>query len=326
MIAGHRVPCSLAVLKRFGPGDRAPLLPDGGLDARPRLPGRSAELSDLLDRLDAGGRGGRPGISGQGLPAVPRGCSLPCTQGARVGRRAIAGWTPKGPSVRPFSAAGDRPCGTAGGDGECLTRSGGRRRWWCGWDLGHALDRRGPDRRGLSDGGAGGGDRGASTERLLRAVAVGARSAPTVVFDATPATGGGGGGRSVRGGSPEGRSTSCGGGRQAGDQVSDVTRPEQVAESVTVNFTWPAAATEVAVRLRAQGQGRVVVSRRSPVWVRPANSSTARPSGASTPSPSRSPRTSPTLGVTVQVVRPGFVRSKMTAGLKPGRSPSPRRT
>ena len=105
-----------------------------------------------------------------------------------------------------------------------------------------------------------------------------------------------------------------------GDQVSDVTRPERVAESVTVNFTWPAAAlAEVAVRLRAQGQGRVVVlSSIAGVRVRPANylyGSAKR--GLDAFALSLGEDLARTRGSSVHVVRPGFVRSKMTAGLKP---------
>ncbi len=164
-----------------------------------------------------------------------------------------------------------------------------------------------------------GRDRGRLDEAASRAVAVGARSAPTVVFDAT---------RPQEAGEVVGRCAAAAGGPvdlvvvavgRLGDQVSDVTRPEQVAESVTVNFTWPAAAlTEVAVRLRAQGQGRVVVlSSIAGVRVRPANylyGSAKRGLDAFALSLAEDLAHS---GVTVQVVRPGFVRSKMTAGLKP---------
>ncbi|HLG67902.1 MAG TPA: SDR family NAD(P)-dependent oxidoreductase [Acidimicrobiales bacterium] len=92
--------------------------------------------------------------------------------------------------------------------------------------------------------------------------------------------------------------------------------PARVAEMATVNFTWPAAAmAAVAGRLCAQGHGRLVVlSSVAGVRVRRANyvygatkagldgfalglADTLRGSGAS-----------------VQIVRPGFVRTKMTAG------------
>ena len=207
-----------------------------------------------------------------------------------------------------------------GGDGECLTPSATADGGGVGWDLGHrVVDRRGPDRRGLSDGGAGrpgpraprrSGFAGRGRRRPLGADGRLRRH---------PATGGGGGGRScaaAAGGPVDLVVVAVG---RLGDQVSDVTRPEQVAESVTVNFTWPAAAlTEVAVRLRAQGQGRVVVlSSIAGVRVRPANylyGSAKRGLDAFALSLAEDLAHS---GVTVQVVRPGFVRSKMTAGLKP---------
>ncbi|MGO9456248.1 MAG: SDR family NAD(P)-dependent oxidoreductase [Acidimicrobiales bacterium] len=164
-----------------------------------------------------------------------------------------------------------------------------------------------------------GRDRGRLDEAASRAVAGGASSAPTVVFDAT---------RPQEAKEVIDRCVAAAGGSvdlvvvavgALGEQESDVTRPERVAESVTVNFTWPAAAlAEVAVRLRAQGQGRVVVlSSIAGVRVRPANylyGSAKR--GLDAFAVSLGEDLTGT-GVSVHVVRPGFVRSKMTAGLKP---------
>ena len=103
-----------------------------------------------------------------------------------------------------------------------------------------------------------------------------------------------------------------------GDQLRDEVDPAKVAEMVTVNFTWPAeAVTSAMVRLRAQGSGRVVVlSSVAGVRVRRANflygsakagldafalgqAEAARAEGAD---------------LKVQVVRPGFVHTKMTKG------------
>jgi decaprenylphospho-beta-D-erythro-pentofuranosid-2-ulose 2-reductase len=164
-----------------------------------------------------------------------------------------------------------------------------------------------------------GRDGGGLDEASSRALAGGALSAPTVVFDAT---------RPREAEEVVDRCVAAAGGSvdlvvlavgMLGDQGSDMTRPERVAESVTVNFTWPAAAlTAVAVRLRAQGQGRVVVlSSIAGVRVRPANylyGSAKR--GLDAFAVSLGGDLAGT-GVSVHVVRPGFVRSKMTAGLKP---------
>jgi decaprenylphospho-beta-D-erythro-pentofuranosid-2-ulose 2-reductase len=164
-----------------------------------------------------------------------------------------------------------------------------------------------------------GRDSGRLDEAASRALAGGARSAPTVVFDAT---------RPQEAADVVDRCVAAAGGSvdlvvmavgMLGDHGRDVTRPERVAELVTVNFTWPAAAlAEVAVRLRAQGQGRVVVlSSIAGVRVRPANylyGSAKRGLDAFAASLGEELRGS---GVSVHVVRPGFVRSKMTEGLKP---------
>ncbi len=101
-----------------------------------------------------------------------------------------------------------------------------------------------------------------------------------------------------------------------GDQEHDEHDPAAVAEVVTVNFTWPAAAvTEAARRLRHQGHGRIVVlSSVAGVRVRRANyvygSSKAGLDGFCLGLQEACRGT----GVAVQVVRPGFVHTKMTAG------------
>jgi decaprenylphospho-beta-D-erythro-pentofuranosid-2-ulose 2-reductase len=101
-----------------------------------------------------------------------------------------------------------------------------------------------------------------------------------------------------------------------GDQEHDERVPGRVADVATVDFTWPAAAlAAVAERLRAQGSGRVVVlSSVAGVRVRRANyvyGAAKAGLDAYAVGLSEALRGS---GVRVHVVRPGFVRSKMTAG------------
>ncbi|MGH9108823.1 MAG: SDR family NAD(P)-dependent oxidoreductase [Acidimicrobiales bacterium] len=97
----------------------------------------------------------------------------------------------------------------------------------------------------------------------------------------------------------------------------DELDPGRTSEAVTVGFTWPAAAlAAVASRLRQQGHGRIVVlSSVAGVRVRRANfvygSAKAGLDGYAL-GLSEALRGS---GVTVQVVRPGYVRTRMTAGL-----------
>ena len=101
-----------------------------------------------------------------------------------------------------------------------------------------------------------------------------------------------------------------------GQQERDETDPARVAEVLTVNFTWPAAAlAEVGNRLRTQGAGRLVVlSSVAGVRTRRANyvygSAKAGLDGYATGMAEALRGT----GAAVQVVRPGFVHTKMTAG------------
>jgi decaprenylphospho-beta-D-erythro-pentofuranosid-2-ulose 2-reductase len=101
-----------------------------------------------------------------------------------------------------------------------------------------------------------------------------------------------------------------------GDQEVDEVDPSATATALTVNFTWPAAAlAAAAARLRRQGQGRIIVlSSVAGVRVRRANyvygSSKAGLDGYAL-GLAESLRGS---GVRLQVVRPGFVRTKMTEG------------
>jgi decaprenylphospho-beta-D-erythro-pentofuranosid-2-ulose 2-reductase len=101
-----------------------------------------------------------------------------------------------------------------------------------------------------------------------------------------------------------------------GDQERDEGDPGRVADVATVDFTWPAAAlAAVSERMRAQGTGRVVIlSSVAGVRVRRANyvygAAKAGLDGYAV-GLSEALRGS---GVRVHVVRPGFVRTKMTAG------------
>ena len=103
---------------------------------------------------------------------------------------------------------------------------------------------------------------------------------------------------------------------ELGLQEADETDPERVARMVTVNFTWPAAALSVvAAHLRRQGHGGIVVlSSVAGYRVRRSNyvygSAKAGLDGFALGLGEALRGT----GVTVHVVRPGFVRTKMTAG------------
>jgi decaprenylphospho-beta-D-erythro-pentofuranosid-2-ulose 2-reductase len=103
---------------------------------------------------------------------------------------------------------------------------------------------------------------------------------------------------------------------ELGDQVMDESDPARVAQMVTVNFTWPAAALAAASeRLKDQGHGRLVVlSSVAGVRIRRANyvyGATKAGLDAYSVGVAEALRGTP---VSVHVVRPGFVRTKMTQG------------
>jgi len=161
---------------------------------------------------------------------------------------------------------------------------------------------------------------GRDRERLASAAAeangAGARSTPIVLFDALEP------GRA--GATVEECFAAAGGDVDLvlvavgvlGDQAVDEADPSATAGVLTVNFTWPAAALAAAAdRLRRQGQGRIVVlSSVAGVRIRRANfiygSSKAGLDGYALGLAKALRGT----GVRVQVVRPGFVRTKMTEG------------
>jgi len=103
-----------------------------------------------------------------------------------------------------------------------------------------------------------------------------------------------------------------------GDQSTTEDDPTITTELFTVNLTWPAAAlAALRPRLIAQGTGHVAVfSSVAGVRVRRANYSygaTKAGLDALATGFGDSVRSS---GIKVQVIRPGFVRTKMTEGLK----------
>ncbi|MDE3065364.1 MAG: SDR family NAD(P)-dependent oxidoreductase, partial [Acidobacteriota bacterium] len=101
-----------------------------------------------------------------------------------------------------------------------------------------------------------------------------------------------------------------------GDQARDEDDAARAAESALVNFAWPSAAlAAVRGRLVAQGHGRVLVmSSIAAVRVR----RNAYLYGAAKAGLDRvglgMAESLAGTGVTLQVVRPAFVRTKMTAG------------
>ena len=104
-----------------------------------------------------------------------------------------------------------------------------------------------------------------------------------------------------------------------GDAAQDGMDARRIAETIAVNFAWPAAALgPVAQRLRAQGYGRIVVlSSVAGVRIRLANfiyGSSKAGLDAFARAVAQSLEGS---GVHLHVVRPGFVHTKMTAGLRP---------
>lgn len=108
---------------------------------------------------------------------------------------------------------------------------------------------------------------------------------------------------------------------ELGSQAVDEMDPYRVARMMTVNLTWPAAALSViADQLRRQGHGRIVVlSSVAGFRIRRSNFVYgAAKAGLDGFAVGLSEALRGT-GVTLHIVRPGFVRTKMTAG----RSPAP---
>ena len=93
--------------------------------------------------------------------------------------------------------------------------------------------------------------------------------------------------------------------------------PERTTEVVTASYTWPVVAlTRAAARLGEQGYGRIVVlSSAAAVRVRRANFVYASAKAGLDAFSVGLGEALRGTGVEVQVVRPGFVRTKMTTGL-----------
>ena len=108
------------------------------------------------------------------------------------------------------------------------------------------------------------------------------------------------------------------------DERADETDPTRVARCLTVNFTWPATAlSRVAQHLEEQGSGRaVVLSSVAGVRVRRSNFMYGSAKAGLDAYARSLNQTLGGSGASVMVVRPGFVRSKMTQG----RSPAPMAT
>jgi len=103
-----------------------------------------------------------------------------------------------------------------------------------------------------------------------------------------------------------------------GDQDADENDAEAAARMAAVNFSWPVAAlAEIRRRMVAQGTGRImVISSVAAIRVRRSNFLYG---GAKAGLDRLCEGLADSLlgtGVTLQILRPGFVRSKMTTGLK----------
>jgi decaprenylphospho-beta-D-erythro-pentofuranosid-2-ulose 2-reductase len=108
---------------------------------------------------------------------------------------------------------------------------------------------------------------------------------------------------------------------ELGDNDIDETDPDRVSALMSVNMTWPAAAlASVAARLRDQGRGRVIVlSSVAGYRVRRANFVYGAGKAGLDAFAIGLAESLRDTDVSVHVVRPGFVFTKMTAG----RSPAP---
>jgi decaprenylphospho-beta-D-erythro-pentofuranosid-2-ulose 2-reductase len=102
-----------------------------------------------------------------------------------------------------------------------------------------------------------------------------------------------------------------------GDAATDVREAARIVENITVNFVWPAAALgSVAQRLRDQGYGRIVVfSSVAGIRIRETNFIYGSAKSGLDGYAVGLTETLRGSGVKVQIVRPGFVRTKMTEGL-----------
>jgi decaprenylphospho-beta-D-erythro-pentofuranosid-2-ulose 2-reductase len=106
---------------------------------------------------------------------------------------------------------------------------------------------------------------------------------------------------------------------ELGKQSEDEDSPQRVEQMLTVNFTWPAAALAALGReFRAQGHGRIVVLTSVAGYrIRRSNflyGSSKAGLDAFAQGLGESLRGT---GVSMHIVRPGFVHTKMTSGMSP---------
>jgi decaprenylphospho-beta-D-erythro-pentofuranosid-2-ulose 2-reductase len=108
---------------------------------------------------------------------------------------------------------------------------------------------------------------------------------------------------------------------ELGSQEVDELDPDRIGRMMTVNFTWPAAAlSAVAAQLQRQGHGRIVVlSSVAGFRVRRSNFVYGSAKAGLDSFALGLSEALRGTGVSVHIVRPGFVHTKMTAG----RSPAP---
>ena len=106
---------------------------------------------------------------------------------------------------------------------------------------------------------------------------------------------------------------------ELGVQETDERDPQRIAQLMTVNVTWPSAAlSEVAARLQQQGHGRIVVlSSVAGFRVRRSNFVYGAAKAGLDGFALGLGEAVRGTGISVQVVRPGFVHTKMTAGRPP---------
>ena len=108
---------------------------------------------------------------------------------------------------------------------------------------------------------------------------------------------------------------------ELGSQAQDETDPDRIIGMMTVNLTWPAAAlSAVADQMRQQGHGRIIVlSSVAGVRIRRSNYVYGSAKAGLDSFAQGLSEALRGTGVSMHIVRPGFVRTKMTAG----RTPSP---
>jgi decaprenylphospho-beta-D-erythro-pentofuranosid-2-ulose 2-reductase len=103
---------------------------------------------------------------------------------------------------------------------------------------------------------------------------------------------------------------------ELGTQAVDEMDPDRIARMMTVNLTWPAAAlSAVAGQLRRQGHGRIVVlSSVAGFRIRRSNFVYGAAKAGLDGFAQGLYEALLGTGVSVHIVRPGYVRTKMTAG------------